>query len=227
MTTGPTRPLGSLALVRGGLRGFDYHRCCDELVEAADYPRAVPVVTPGNVRAYGAQANRPVRLAGRDWTEPCLPRRPDVIPANLWELFAQPKVVVKGVGARPTAGWRPDPAALFVAVWGVWGEEGLLWAVLGLLNSWAAAWLHYQQLATARIPHGSLRVPMAWVAEFPLPRNGTDEIAELARKRLLADTAKEQEALQARIDRAVARAHDLTEAELRAMERTPLRPVQA
>jgi hypothetical protein len=209
------------------LRGFDYRRCCEELVEAADHPEAIPVLTPGNVRAYRARAERPVRLAGRSWMEPCLPRRLDAISADLWELFAQPKVVVKGVGARPTAGWRPEPAALFVAVWGVWGAEELLWVALGLLNSGPAAWLHYQQLATARIPHGSLRIPMAWVAEFPVPREGTDEVAELTRQRVMAAAASEQEALQERIDRAVARAYDLTEAELRIMARTSLRPVQA
>ena len=226
MTGAATRPLGSCALVRGGVRGFDYGRCCALLAEARGRPDVMRVLTPGNLRAYTAPADRPVRLAGRAWREPCLPTRPSVVSAALWELFGQPKVVVKGVGPRPTAAWCPDPAALFVAVWGLWGEADLLWAMLALLNSRPAAWLHYRQLATARIPHGSLRIPLAWLAAFPVPRRGLEEAAELARRRVVAPTARDQDELQEQLDRAAACAYDLTEADLCLMADAPIRPVQ-
>jgi predicted RNA methylase len=227
MTGAGTRPLGSLAVVRGGLRGFAYERCCEALVEGGGQANAMRVLTPGNVRAYRVPSGRALRLGGRRWVDPALPERPEVIGEELWRLFGEPKVVVKGVGPRPTAAWCPQAAALLVAVWGIWGNEELLWGALGLLNSRPVAWLHAQQLGMARIPRGSLRVPMAWVAELPVPGRHTEALAELARLRCEAGDPDRQAALQREIDEAAARAYDLTEAHLRLMGVTPVRPVQA
>jgi len=224
---GEVRALGSLALVRGGLRGYDYRRCCEELGEGAGQAEAMRVLTPGNIRAYRAPTQGPLRLAGRQWTEPVLPKRPEAISERLWDLFGRAKVVVKGVGPRPTAAWCPQPAALLVAVWGVWGDEELLWSVLGLLNSGPVAWVHSQQLAMARIPRGSLRTPMAWVAQLPVPRKRVGPLAEFARLRYEAADPAAQAALQERIDEAAARAYDLTEADLGLMARTAIGRVQA
>ena len=227
MTGGAVRPLGSLALVRGGLRGFDYRRCCEALAEGGGHPGAMRVLTPGNIRAYHAPTEAFLRLAGRRWLDPVLVTRPDVIGERLWRLFGRPKVVVKGVGPRPTAAWCPQPSALLVAVWGVWGDEELLWSALALLNSRPVAWLHYHQLAMARIPRGSLRTPMAWVAELPVPQKQIAPLAELACLRFEALGPDDQATLQEQIDAAAARAYDLTDADLSLMAQTPVRPVQA
>jgi len=227
MTGAAARSLGSLAQVRGGLRGFDYRRCCEALVDGEEDLGAMRVLTPGNIRAYRLPTRAPVRLAGRRWRDPVLPTRPDAINEALWRLFGRPKMVVKGVGPRPTAAWCPEPGALLVAVWGVWGDEELLWSVLGLLNSRPVAWLHYHQLAMARIPRGSLRTPMAWLAEFPVPRERIGPLAELARLRFEAVIPADQATLQEQIDAAAARAYGLTRADLRLMAQAPVRPVQA
>lgn len=226
MTSGDVTPLGSMVLVRGGVRGFDYQACCEHLVEGQGHADEMPVACPGNIRAYRRSPGRPVRLAGRKWKAPCLGRRPDRVPPRLWDLFGRPKLLVKGVGPRPTAALSRDPAALFVAVWGVWGPDDLLGSLLGLLNSKPAAWLHFQQLYTARIPRGSLRVPMSWLAAFPVPRGDLSELRHLALRRVAATTDTERDRLQDQIDRAAARAYGLGEDELRLMEGVPLRAVQ-
>ncbi len=226
MTSGSVAPLGSISLVRGGVRGFDYDTCCQELAEARKRPDEMPVLCPGNIRAYRAPSGHTVRLAGRRWRAPCLERRPDPVPEELWQLFTKPKLVVKGVGPRPTAALVSGPGALFVSVWGVWAEPALLCSLLVLLNSQPAAWLHYQQLYTARIPHGSLRIPLSWLATFPVPVNGLRELAPLARRRIAARPGGERSRLQEEIDVATARAYGLGEDELRLMAQAPLREVQ-
>jgi hypothetical protein len=225
MTLGKAVRLDSIALVRGGVRGFDYHLCCRDLCESAGEAGEMPVLCPGNVRAYRAPVGR-VRLEGRQWLQPCLRARPERVGGRLWELFAQPKLVVKGVGARPTAAWVPGPAALLVAVWGVWAEEETLWRLLALLNSAPAAWLHYEQLYAARIPRGSLRVPLSWVAAFPVPTAGLDEAAEIAGAIHATSDPQQAAELQERIDRVVSEAYGLDEGERALMAKAPLRKVQ-
>jgi len=221
MTEGDVVRLDSLALVRGGVRGFDYRACGEELSERTGAVVEMPVLCPGNIRAYDAPSGGRVRLLGRAWEAPCLRARPKAIPERLWELFAEPKVVVKGVGARPTAAWVPGRAALLVAVWGIWGEEARLWEVLALLNSLPAAWLHYYQLHAARIPQGSLRIPLSWVASFPVPRHGAAPAGELARELwATADRGRRAE-LQRQIDRVVAEAYGLDETQQDVMARAP------
>ena len=227
MTATPARPLGSVALVRGGVRGFDYEACCRELVEADGEPHEMPVVCPGNVRAYRAPSGHSVRLAGRRWKAPCLRRKPDRLSRKLWDLFGQPKLLVKGVCRRPTAALSSGQTALFVAVWGVWAEEDLLYPVLALLNSKPAAWLHYQQLYTARIPRGSLRVPLSWLAAFPIPAGDLSELRHLAHCREGATSDAERAQLQEQIDRASAEAYGLGDRELRIMDEAPLGDVQS
>jgi hypothetical protein len=226
VTSGNVAPLGSLAVVRGGVRGFDYRACCRELAEGEGQPDEVAVLCPGNIRAWRAPSGHAVRLAGRSWAAPCLLRKPEALSQELWQLFAQPKLVVKGVGARPTAALSADATALFVAVWGVWGDESLQRSVLALLNSTPAAWLHYQQLYTARIPKGSLRVPLSWVAAFPVPLDALGELDQLAARRIAANSNAERGGIQKEIDLATAKAYGLSESELRLMEQAPLRPVQ-
>jgi hypothetical protein len=226
MTSDGVASLASMGLVRGGVRGFDYHTCCQELVEAQGRQDDMPVLCPGNVRAYRAPSGHPVQLAGRRWQAPCLSRKPDVIREELWQLFAQPRLVVKGVGPRPTAALVESPGALFVAVWGVWAQPDLLLSLLALLNSRPAAWLHYQQLYTARIPQGSLRIPLSWLAAFPVPVDGLGELSGLARRRMAAKTQTERSGLQEEIDLAAAKAYRLGKEDLRLMAQAPLRGVQ-
>jgi len=222
MTSASHPRLASLAEVRGGLRGFDYHACCAELTEAA----GMPVISPGNLRAYRAPTGDPLRLGGRRWSAPSLRARPAGISETLWRLFRRPKLVVKGIGPRPTAALVAQPAALLVAVWGIWAEQETLWALLALLNSRPAAWLHYQQLRSARIPEGSLRIPLSWLKELPVPEPALPGLAGLGRLRALADEPSEQAEAQRRIDLAVAAGYGLGKAELRLMEKVPLRDVQ-
>lgn len=215
-------PLASLAKVRGGLRGFDYHACCAELFETG----GMPVISPGNLRAYRAPTGQSLRLGGRQWSAPGLRARPAGISETLWRLFRRPKLVVKGIGPRPTAALVGQPAALLVAVWGVWAEQETLWALLALLNSLPVAWLHYQQLHSARIPEGSLRIPLSWLKQLPVPEPALRELAGLGRLRASAGEPSEQAELQQRIDLAVATGYGLGEAEMRLMAKAPLRGVQ-
>jgi len=226
MTEGEVVRLDSLALVRGGVRGFDYRACGEELGERTGAPEEMAVLCPGNIRAYEAPSRGRVRLFGRKWEAPCLRAKPKAISERLWELFAEPKVVVKGVGARPTAAWVPGRAALFVAVWGIWGEKARRWEALALLNSLPAAWLHYHQLQAARIPQGSLRIPLSWVASFPVPRQGVAEAGELARELWATVERSRRAELQKQIDRVVAEAYGLDEAQREVMARAPVRRTQ-
>lgn len=226
MTSGSVRPLGSMALVRGGVRGFDYGACCRQMAEAQGLPDEMPVLCPGNIRAYRAPSGHSVRLARRGWRAPCLRSRPDPVSSELWQLCSQPKLAIKGVGRRPTAALVNGPAMLLVAVWGVWAEPELLYPLLALLNSRPAAWLHYQQLYTARIPRGSLRIPLSWVAAFPVPATGLRELDSLGRRRIGAATAAEGHSVQEEIDLAAAKAYGLGTDELHLMAQAPLGEVQ-
>ena len=214
-----TTTLGDVALVRGGVRGFDYTACCEQIREATDESSEVPVLTPGNVRAYAKEPGGAVRLRGTSWTAPVLATRPQAVSEALWDLFHAPKLVIKGVASRPAAAFAGGPTALMVAVWGAWGEETLLWTLLGLLNSHAAAWLHHQQLSTARIPKGSHRVPLSWVRRFPVPRSGLDELAERVSCHVRSGADG-----QASIDASVSRAYGLTEADTQLMAKVTVPP---
>ena len=68
---------------------------------------------------------------------------------------------------------------------------------------------------------------MSWLKELPVPAGDLAEAAELAQRRASALDAAEQQDVQSRIDVAVARAYGLTEADLRRMEKAPVRPVQS
>ncbi len=221
-----TVPLRELALVRGGVRGFDYNECCAHMSEATGSRDELPVVTPGNVRAFRAPTSALLRLRGTLWECPVLTDRPPAVSDELWRLFHQPKLIIKGIGPRPTAALWDHPTALMVAVWGAWGEPRVLGAALALLNSLPAAWLHYQQLYAARIPKGSLRIPLSWIQEFPVPRSGLDCLAGVAARRAAASDPAEINAAQHAVDEAAIRAYGLTEADARLMAKAPLREIQ-
>ena len=221
-----TDRLADIALVRGGARGFDYTACCERIVEHVSSPESMAALTPGNIRAYRAPSGDCVRLAGERWIAPTLSERPESISEELWGLFRCPKLVVKGIGVRPTAALCTQPAALLVAIWGVWTDRERLLALNALINSLPAAWLHYQQLNAARIPKGSLRIPLSWLKALPVPRGKLERLAELARQRSAASTPAAQSALQDDIDHAAATAYGLGDDDLQLMRQAPVRSVQ-
>ena len=163
--TQQSQPLSQVAQVRTGVMGFDYW-AMDKWI--ADKNKGRLIATNSYIGRYKFLWGQKVRLYKRDVYRPRLHPKCDVLNENTLELFGTKKIVVRGVARRLTAMLDEEGVGLLVAVHSVVSEQYNHKFLLGLLNSKLFNWLHIIQFYSARIPEGSLRYPISFLANLPI-----------------------------------------------------------
>jgi len=158
-------PLSDVAQVRTGVMGFDYW-ALDKYVSDTNQGRRI--ATNSYVDRYTFLWGKQVRVYKRKVFEPRLAPDCDVLSNRTLELFALNKIVIRGVARRLTAVLDEEGIAILVAVHAVVGKRYDNKFLLGLLNSKLFNWIHLIQFYSARIPEGSLRYPISFLARLPI-----------------------------------------------------------
>jgi len=230
--------LAAVAQVRTGIMGFDYW-AMDKWI--SDDNKGRHIATNSYIARYAFLWGKKVNLYKRNVYEPRLDPRCDVLSEGTLHLFEQRKILVRGVAKRLTAMLDEEGMGLLVAVHSVIGELYDNAFLLGLLNSRLFDWIHRTQFYSARIPQGSLRYPVSFLADLPIRTIDFSSPADVARhdqmvalvermldlhKRLAAAQLPQErtmlqrqiEATDKQIDRLVYELYGLTEEEIAIVE---------
>ncbi|MBM3188246.1 MAG: hypothetical protein FJZ90_05930 [Chloroflexi bacterium] len=230
--------LAAVAQVRTGIMGFDYW-AMDKWI--SDDNKGRHIATNSYIARYAFLWGKKVNLYKRNVYEPRLDPRCDVLSEGTLHLFEQRKILVRGVAKRLTAMLDEEGMGLLVAVHSVIGELYDNAFLLGLLNSRLFDWIHRTQFYSARIPQGSLRYPVSFLADLPIRTIDFSSPADVARhnqmvalvermldlhKRLSAAQLPQErtmlqrqiEATDKQIDRLVYELYGLTEEEIAIVE---------
>lgn len=151
--------------IRTGVMGFDYW-AMDECISDANKGRRI--ATNSYIDRYEFLWGKKVNLYKRNVYEPRLDPKCKQLNSATSELFAQKKVVVRGVAKKLTAMLDQEGIGILVAVHSIISNEYDCKFILGLLNSKLYNWIHLTQFYSARIPQGSLRYPISFLKNLPL-----------------------------------------------------------
>ncbi len=188
--TKQSTPLSKVAQVRTGVMGFDYWEM-DKWIGDKNNGRLI--TTNSYISRYKFLWGKKVRLYKRNVFTPRLDPQCDILSSATVELFETNKIVVRGVAKRLTAMIDEDGIGLLVAVHSIASIQFDHKFLLSLLNSTLFNWLHVAQFYSARIPEGSLRYPISFLSNLPIPtvalqsedgQSTHDKLVELVEKML-------------------------------------------
>ena len=165
-------PLSQVAYVRTGIMGFQYWSMEPIIMEGHktdDVNRRL--LPPSLIERYqNLWGRKTVRLYKQEMENPIITYDPELIDDNTWNLFMNPKIVVRGVAAKLTATYDASGHGLLVAMHAVQPSAKRLSVhfLIALLNSKLFNWFHLIKYYSARIPEGSLRYPISFLKTLPI-----------------------------------------------------------
>ena len=235
---GGSERLTDVAQVRTGVMGFEYWSM-DKWI--GDQHKGMRIATNSYIDRYQLLWGKPVKLYKRTVLKPRLNPNCDLLSDNTMAFFQAPKILVRGVARRLTATLDTEGTGLLVAVHGVLSERYDHRYLLSLMNSTLFNWVHVVRFYSARIPEGSLRYPISFLASLPIRTidfsNKTDKAAhdrmvklvdrmlDLHKRRQTVKTQYEAERIDRdiestdrRIDELVYELYGLTEEEIAIVE---------
>ena len=164
--------LESIADVRTGIMGFEYWDFEPYIVEGyrKNYIR---IVTNSHIDRYVFLFGKKINLYKKDFYEPYLDISNSPINANTKKLFLSKKVIVRGVARKLSAQIDNQGYGALVAVHTIISKNEANYDhryLLALINSKLFNWYHLTKYYTARIPKGSLRYPVSFLAGLPIKK---------------------------------------------------------
>lgn len=212
-----------LAIIRTGIMGFDYH-AMESLITDSDFDQitlsksVLPVVPPSLIAPYEILwGNKTVTLFNHPFTKPFVRLDPEKINTHTCAFFRMPKIIIRGIAKRLTAAYDDQGKALLVAIHGAVSDKLSPELQLALLNSTLFNWIHRMTFYSARIPRGSLRYPISFLANLPIRTDAHLEkrLISLVRKRLTQGIdQKTKLQLQNEIDAIVFQLYGLSQEEI-------------
>ena len=221
--------LESLADVRTGIMGFEYWKM-EEIIRDSNLKDGyVKLFTNGNFSRYSSTWGvETVDLYKSKYLKPVIKLDKDYLNQNTIDLFKKkPKIIARGVSRRLAAILDNDGAGILVAVHSIIPTKVSWQYVLGLLNSSLLNWYHLNTQYSVRIPQGSLKYPVSFYKQLPIPfpdaRNnkGVIQVEKLVERVLAAKRADPQadtSELESEIDQLVYELYGLTEEEIKIVE---------
>lgn len=172
--------LNDLADIRTGIMGFEYWKMEAIVEDSEPNSQSVKLYTNGNFSRYinkwGVQG---VNLYKKYFLKPVIKLNPAFLNQNTIALFkTAPKIIVRGVSKRLAAILDEDGSGLLVAVHSVIPTKISFEYAIGLLNSKLLNWYHLNTQYSVRIPEGSLKYPISFYKQLPIPRP-TDKNAQI------------------------------------------------
>ncbi|MBI4378231.1 MAG: Fic family protein, partial [Nitrospinae bacterium] len=163
--------LKDVADIRTGIMGFNYWNVSSLIKDSPTIKSdEVKIYPPSLIERYdmlwGIEI---VNLYKKEYLFPVIHYDPKQIDTNTWQLFKAQKVVVRGVARHLSATLDTEGCGILVAVHSVIPKNLSLSFVVAILNSNLCNWLHILKFYSARIPQGSLRYPVSFYEQLPIP----------------------------------------------------------
>jgi hypothetical protein len=212
-----------LATIRTGIMGFEYHAMESLIHDTVLMPDPMnhgqlALIPPSLIAPYEILwGKKEVKLYSRSFTAPYLILDTEKINRQTLKFFHSPKVIIRGIAKHLTAAYDDQGKALLVAIHGAISDKLSSELQVALLNSVLFDWLHRMTFYSARIPRGSLRYPISFLANLPIRTNEQIEkaIIRLVRQRTSSEiNEKTKITLQQQIDATIFALYELTSDEI-------------
>ena len=170
--------LDEIADVRTGIMGFEYWSIAPFMHDGKSKKDDIRIATNSYVEQYSFLWSKPVKVFKKQFNEPYASLSELPINENTKSLFkTRPKIIVRGVAKRLTAAIDNEGIGILVAVHSVIPKEGFSQKlVTAYLNSNFMNWFHKQRFYLGRIPEGSLKYPISFLKQIPIPQQIPDDL---------------------------------------------------
>ena len=166
--------LEQISDVRTGIMGFEYWAMEPIIQEnGVISEQNIPIYTNGNLAQYEDRwHNTEITLYKRKYCCPTININSNLLNTNTKILFkTKPKIIVRGVAQKVSAIIDNRGSGLLVAVHSIMTKKVNIVTLLGLINSNIINWLHIKTFYSVRIPQGSLKYPVEFYKNIPIPSN--------------------------------------------------------
>jgi len=164
--------LTELSDIRTGIMGFEYWKMND-IISTNCSKNSVKLLLNGNFdRYYNSWKAKEVRLYKKKIIKPCIKLDEKYLNSNTIDLFTKkPKIVVRGVAKRLSCIIDYEGSGLLVAVHSITPKTNVnINYLTGLLNSNLLNYFHLKVFYSIRIPEGSLKYPINFLQQLPIPK---------------------------------------------------------
>lgn len=157
--------------VRTGIMGFEYWKMAEHITNGKQNKNDIRIATNSYLDQFKVLWGKQVKFYKKDFNEPYTDVKKLPISDGTRKLFlTKNKLVVRGVAQRLTAILDTEGIGFLVAIHSIiCNEKYPSQFVLGLLNSDFFNWIHKDRFYLGRIPEGSLKYPVSFLKELPIP----------------------------------------------------------
>ena len=231
------------SVIRTGIMGFEYWKMEDIIRNNGKIgTRQVKIYTNGNFNRYVDNWIEKINLYKKEYSSPTIELNEDYLNKNTINYFKKKgKILVRGVAQRVSAIIDDEGSGFLVAVHSIDSFVYNNKFIVSLLNSKLFNWVHLKTIYSIRIPEGSLKYPVSFFHNLPVPnldltnklhKNQHDSLVSLAEQMLQAKkeikTAKTDKdktyserkcsSLDNAMDAEVYKLYDLSEEEIKIVE---------
>lgn len=157
--------------VRTGIMGFEYWKMAPSINDGKSSEKDIRIATNSYVDQYCFLWGKTVNIYKKKFHEPYTNYETMPINENTKNLFLKKqKIIVRGVAQRLTAVLDNNGIGFLVAVHSIIPNNDYdPKFILALLNSKFYNWIHKDRFYLGRIPEGSLKYPVSFLKELPIP----------------------------------------------------------
>ena len=176
--------------IRTGIMGFEYWKMKPFIHEGKMNRGDIRIATNSYIDQYRFLWGKKINLYKRNFTEPYAdPSKMPISKATRTLFVTKGKILVRGVSQKLTGMIDSEGVAFLVAVHSIVASPDFPPEfVLGLINSRFFNWIHKDRFYLGRIPEGSLKYPVSFFKELPLPDkvkpNTKSEIVSLVKQNI-------------------------------------------
>ncbi len=173
--------LKDMGQVRTGIMGFEYWKM-KEIINSNSSADSTRLYTNGNFRRYtDLWDTQEISLFKDKYQKPTISLNPNYLNKNTIGLFTtKPKLILRGVSKEVSAILDDVGSGMLVAVHAFVPEiNSDAWYLMAIINSKLINWLHLKTYYSVRIPQGSLKYPISFYSNIPIPISSTEQKREL------------------------------------------------
>ena len=185
------KKLIDFCVIRTGIMGFEYWKMNDIISNKGKIDsRHIRLYTNGNFNRYIDNWDEKINLYKKEYYSPTIELNEKYLNKNTINYFKiKGKILVRGVAQKIAAIIDNNNSGFLVAVHSVDSFVYDNRYILALLNSKLFNWFHLKTIYSIRIPEGSLKYPVDFLKNLPIPnldlKNKThkkqhDNLVELA-----------------------------------------------
>lgn len=217
------KKLSDFGEVRTGIMGFEYWKMKDVILNNTSQDNSVKLYTNGNLEQYFSKwSTEKIALFKEKYICPEMILDSKYINSNTIRFFENTnKIIIRGVAKQLTSIYYEEPAALLVAVHGFVPYKLNPKIFVTILNSKLMNWFHLQTFYSQRIPQGSLKYPINFLASIPIATNDEifDQLVDLFDIMMTSqDSIKESKNTRHQIDHLIYKLYQLPQDDISLIE---------